>query len=104
MALIWHPLWAFGALLLAADADFIEQTGAAGIFFGHGVVRAIEPGTGALTLDHGAIKGCMPAMVMMYRVERPALSRTLRPGDGIDFTLDGGRYVILDATVVDRRK
>ena len=102
MALGWHPVWVLGSLLLAADADIVEETGAAGIFFGRGVVTAVEPGTGLLTLDHGAIKGCMPAMVMMYRVERPDLSRTLRPGDAIDFTIDGGKYVILDATVVRR--
>ena len=103
MALVLHPVWALAALLLAADADIVdEETGAQGIFFGHGVVRAIEPGTGALTLDHSAIKGCMPAMVMMYRVARPALSRNLRPGDAIDFTIEGGKYVILDATLVSR--
>ena len=105
MALVLHPIWAFAALLLAADADIVEEeTGAQGIFFGHGVVRAIQPGTGALTLDHGAIKGCMPAMEMMFRVARPDLSRNLRPGDAIDFTIDGGRYVILEATVVSRAR
>ena len=65
-------------------------------------VKAIEPGTGALTLDHSAIKGCMPAMVMMYRVARPALSRNFRPGDAIDFTIEGFKYVILEATLVSR--
>jgi Cu/Ag efflux protein CusF len=102
MALVLHPVWALMALLLAADADIVEETGADGVFFGRGVVRAIEPGTGALTLDHGAIKGCMPAMVMMYRVARPALSRSLRPGDAINFTIEGGKYVILDVTLVSR--
>jgi Cu/Ag efflux protein CusF len=89
---------------LAADSDIVEETGAQGIFFGHGVVKAIQPGTGALTLDHGDIKGCMPAMEMMFRVERPVVSRNLHPGDAIDFTIDGGKYVILDATVVGRWK
>ena len=103
MTLVLHPVWALTALLLAADADIVdEETGAQGIFFGHGVVKAIEPGTGALTLDHSAIKGCMPAMVMMYRVASPSLSRNFRPGDSIDFTIEGGKYVILDATLVSR--
>lgn len=103
MALVLHPIWALAALFLAADGDIVdEETGETGIFFGHGVVRAIEPRTGALTLDHNAIKGCMPAMEMMFRVERPDLSRSLRPGDAINFTIDGGRYVILDATIVSR--
>ncbi len=104
MTRVWHPLWALTALFLAADGDIVEETGAQGIFFGHGVVSAVEPGTGALTLDHHAIKGCMPAMVMMYRVERPDISRNLRPGDAIDFTIDGGRYLILAATVTRRGK
>ena len=81
-----------------------KRRGAHGIFFGYGVVKAIQPGTGALTLDHGAIKGCMPAMEMMFRVAGPQLSRNLRPGDAIDFTIDGGQYVILKATVVGRAR
>ncbi len=79
-----------------------RRRGQQGIFFGHGVVRAVEPRTGALTLDHGDIKGCMPAMEMMFRVANLNLSRTLRPGDAIDFTIDGGKFVILEATVVRR--
>ncbi len=105
VALVLNPAWALAALFLASDADIVEEeTGSQGIFFGHGVVRAIQPGTGALTLDHGAIKGCMPAMEMMFRVASPQLSRSLRPGDAIDFTIDGGRYVILEATVVSRAR
>jgi Cu/Ag efflux protein CusF len=102
MAHVIQPFWALAALALAADGDIVDETGADGIFFGYGVVRAVEPDTGALTLDHGAIKGCMPAMTMMYRVARPDLSRTLRPGDVVNFTIDGGKYTILEATVVRR--
>jgi Cu/Ag efflux protein CusF len=46
--------------------------------------------------------GCMPAMEMMFRVRAPEVSRGLRPGDTIDFSLDGGDYVILDAKLVSR--
>ncbi len=103
MAPVLNLAWALVALFLASDADIVEEeTGEQGIFFGHGVVRAVEPRTGALTLDHGDIKGCMPAMEMMFRVANPNLSRTLRPGDAIDFTIDGGKFVILEATVVRR--
>lgn len=102
MALVQHPAWALAALLLAADGDIVEETGAEGIFFGHGVVKAVAPGTGALTLDHGDIKGCMPAMVMMFRVRSPEVSRDLRVGDAINFTIDGGRYIIVEATAVGR--
>ena len=99
-----HPVWAFAVLMLAADADIVEETGAAGIFFGYGVVEAVQPGTGAVTLDHDAIKGCMPAMTMIYWVATPELSRDLRPGDSIDFTLDGARYVIVETSVVGRAR
>ena len=101
--MLW-TVWLLAALLLAADADVVVETGAEGIFFGHGVVKAVQSGTGALTLDHDAIKGCMPAMRMMYRVARPDLSRDLHPGDAINFKIDGGKYVILEATVVGRNK
>ena len=42
----------------------------------------------------------MPAMEMMFRVRTPEVSRGLHPGDTIDFTIDGGHYVILDAKLV----
>jgi len=104
MTIVLHPAWAMAALFLAADADVAEETGAEGIFSGHGVVKAIEPETGAVTLDHDAVKGCMPAMEMMFRVERPGVSRRLRAGDAIDFRIDGATYVVLEATVVGRGK
>jgi Cu/Ag efflux protein CusF len=44
--------------------------------------------------------GCMPAMEMTFRVRELDVSRELRPGDTIEFTLDGGKYVILDTKLV----
>jgi hypothetical protein len=44
----------------------------------------------------------MRAMEMVFRVRAADVSRNLRPGDTIDFTLEGGDYVILDAKVVSR--
>ena len=86
--------------LAAGDAAEVQETGAEGVFYGRGLVKAVEPGTGWLILAHSDIMGCMPAMVMMFRVRAPDLSRDLRPGDTIDFTIDGGNYVILDAKLV----
>jgi Cu/Ag efflux protein CusF len=88
--------------LASSDAAEVQETGAEGTFFGHGLVKAVEPGTGWLTLAHNDIIGCMPAMEMMFRVRAPEVSRDLRPGDTIDFTLDGGKYVILDTKLVSR--
>jgi Cu/Ag efflux protein CusF len=94
---------ALAMFALAADADVVEEeTGASGIFFGRGVVKAVAPSTGALTLDHGAIKGCMPAMAMMYRVKSPDLSKDLQPGDEVNFTIDGAKYLIVDVKRVAR--
>jgi hypothetical protein len=42
----------------------------------------------------------MPAMEMMFRVRAPEVSRDLRPGDTIDLTLDGGKFIILDAKLI----
>jgi Cu/Ag efflux protein CusF len=42
----------------------------------------------------------MPAMEMMFRVSTPEVSSDLRPGDTVDFTIDGAKYVILDAKLV----
>jgi Cu/Ag efflux protein CusF len=86
--------------LVAADAAEVQETGAEGVFYGRGLVKAVEPGTGWLTLAHNDIMGCMLAMEMMFRVRAPEVSRGLRPGDTIDFTLDGGKFIILDTRLV----
>jgi Cu/Ag efflux protein CusF len=88
--------------LAAGDAAEVRETGATGIFYGRGVVKAVEPGTGWLTIGHNDIVGCMPAMEMMFRIRAPEVSRGLRPGDIVDFTLDGGKYVILETKLVSR--
>jgi Cu/Ag efflux protein CusF len=71
------------------------ETAATGIFHGVGVVTAIDAASGALTLDHEDIIGLMPAMVMMYRVQSPDLSRGLGVGDRIAFDVDGKTYTIV---------
>ena len=71
------------------------ETAATGIFHGVGVVTAIDAASGALTLDHEDILGLMPAMVMMYRVQSPDLSRGLGVGDRIAFDVDGKTYTIV---------
>ena len=75
---------------------------AEGVFYGRALVKAVEPGTGWLTIAHNDIMGCMPASEMMFRVRAPDVSRNLRPGDTIDFTLDSDALVILDAKLISR--
>ena len=90
-------------MALAAGAALGEEA-TSGVFSGRGVVTAVQPGTGALTINHQDIVGFMPAMEMMYKVERPDLSKDIRPGDTIDFKIDAGKYEILEVTVVGREK
>ena len=96
------PLIACG--LASGDAVEVQETGAEGIFYGRGVVKAVAPKTGWLTLAHDDIMGCMPAMEMMFRVRTPEASHDLRWGDTVDFTIDGGKYVILDVKLVSHAK
>ncbi len=98
---IWPAAWSLAALLLSGVALEAEEA-ASGVFAGHGIVIAVQPGTGALTIRHGDIKGFMDAMEMMYKVKRPDLSAGLRAGDEIDFEIDAAKYEILDVTVVRR--
>ena len=91
------------ALGLFAGLAFAQEA-TSGIFAGHGVVEAVAPGTGALTIAHDDIKGFMPAMQMMYKVKSPELSKNVHPGDVIDFKIDAAKYVNVEVTVVGRAK
>ena len=92
-------LLAFATVTAAA-----QETATQGIFAGHGIVKAVAPATGALTLSHDDIKGFMPAMEMMYRVESPELSRDLKPGDEVDFKIDAAKYLIVEVKRTGQRK
>jgi Cu/Ag efflux protein CusF len=85
---------------LAARPAGPHEIAATGIFSGHGVVKAIAPGTGWLTLDHDAIKGFMCAMEMMFQVKSPDLSKDLNPADVVDFKIDAQKYVIVDVKLI----
>ena len=54
---------------------------------GQGTVVAIDPQKGMVTLDHGEIKGLMPAMVMAFVVDSREALQGLQPGDTITFIL-----------------
>jgi hypothetical protein len=43
--------------LAAGDAAEVQETGAEGVFYSRGLVKAVEPGTGWLTLVHNDIMG-----------------------------------------------
>jgi Cu/Ag efflux protein CusF len=67
-----------------------------------GIIKQIQAGTGALTLDHEDIAGLMPAMEMMYRVATPEVSRGLEVGDRVAFDVDGKSYTILSVKLISR--
>ena len=96
------PLIACG--FVPPTAVLSQETTQASHFHGHGIVKAIQPGTGALTLDHDDIKGFMPAMEMMYRVRSTDLSKDLALGDTIDFTIDAAKDDITEVKLVSHAR
>lgn len=68
---------------------------------GAGSVEAVDPAGATVTLAHGPIDSLKwPAMTMDFRVKDPALLRTLKPGQKIDFDFvdaGGGAYLIVRA-------
>jgi Cu/Ag efflux protein CusF len=107
--LIFAPGWEVARL---ADPEFPFssichaqfETAASGVFHGVGIVTEIQAETGALTLDHEDIIGLMPAMVMMYRVKSPEISRGLKVGDRVSFAVDGKTYTILSVKLISPSK
>jgi Cu/Ag efflux protein CusF len=95
MRLAPHFALAMTALGMATCAA-AGQEAMSGVFAGHGVVKAVQAGTGVLTIKHDDIKGFMSAMEMMYKVKNPGLSRDLRPGDVVDFKIDASNYTIVE--------
>ncbi len=65
-----------------------------------GSVEAVDPAGGTVTLAHGPVASLKwPAMTMDFRVKDPALSRSLKPGQKIDFEFvdagGGGEYLVV---------
>jgi Cu/Ag efflux protein CusF len=69
------------------------------IFRGVGFVTAIEP-AGSLTINHQPIEDLMPAMEMMFTVNSSTLTKGIRPGDRVEFSVEGKTYVIVRLKVV----
>ena len=92
----WPALAMMALGLGMATSAARGQEAASGIFAGHGIVKAVQAETGALTIQHDDIKGFMPAMEMMYKVKSADLSKNLRPGDVIDFKIDASKYTIVE--------
>ena len=100
---LWIGL-ALSIFALSTGIASAQETAVEGVFSGRGVVKAVDPASGALTLAHDDIKGFMPAMEMMYKVQTPDLSKDLHPGDEIDFKIDAAKYTIVEVKLIARAK
>ncbi len=81
----------------------LAQAEAPRLFHGIGTVTATEP-AGTLTINHQPIEGLMPAMEMMFKLNPPTLARGIKPGDRVDFAVEGRTYVITAAKLLERAK
>ena len=53
---------------------------------GSGVIKAIDPGAGTLTIQHGPIPTVgWPAMTMTFKADPPALASAVKAGDRVAF-------------------
>ncbi|PCI37166.1 MAG: hypothetical protein COB53_07340 [Elusimicrobia bacterium] len=61
-----------------------------------GVVKSVRSEGRVLVVDHEDIPGFMEAMTMPFTVEDPDLTKSLKPGDKIEFTIEekGGDWPI----------
>jgi Cu/Ag efflux protein CusF len=74
------------------------------LFRGVGVVTAVNPATGSLTINHQEIVGLMPPMEMLFHVDPPTLSEGVKPGDKIEFQVEGKTYKIRGINVLEHGK
>jgi Cu/Ag efflux protein CusF len=64
-----RPLAAMASAIALCSVAAAQETATEGIFHGRGVVKAVDPGNGAVTLVHDDIEGLKPAMEVAYRVQ-----------------------------------
>jgi Cu/Ag efflux protein CusF len=86
------------------SAELLRVQDSNGLFRGIGVVTAIDPKTGSLTVNHQEIAGLMPPMEMLFNVSQRSLSDGVRPGDKIEFHLENKTYTIRDLKVIEHTK
>jgi Cu/Ag efflux protein CusF len=58
------------------------------LFNGKGIVTKINLELGSVGLDHEAIEGSMPAMVMEFYVKEKSELNALKVGDKVEFVLE----------------
>jgi Cu/Ag efflux protein CusF len=79
---------------VAAYVASLRPKSASRMVRAEGKVIALVPESDEIVLTHGDIKGFMDAMTMGYKVSSPALLKTVRPGDTVQFIIDTDKHVI----------
>ena len=72
-----------------------------GVFQARGIVKAVEPGTGAMTFARAEAGGFTLGSGEVYRVHASEMSECLRSGDTVDFTMDSAEHVILGVKLLN---
>ena len=103
MAKVRWPLTlaAMASVLALCSAATAQQDASEGVFHSRGTIKAVEPGTGAVTVVEEGIDGSRPASETTYRVQASEVSECLRPGDTVDFTIDAARHVVLGVSILN---
>ena len=87
---------ATGGEQAAQSGSSVPATAGAKVFRGEGVVEGIDRSIDTIQINHGDIKGYMPAMSMPYRVKDKAMLDVAKPGDKVTFALeDTGKGAVL---------
>jgi protein SCO1 len=73
--------------LAVAAAIALLACGGGDTYDASGVVRAVRAEERQVTIEHGEIKGLMPAMTMSFDVADPALLAGLAPGRYVEFQI-----------------
>lgn len=55
-----------------------------------GTVKALDPKLPSIEIDHGDVKGLMPAMQMWFHVKDAGLIQGLAAGDRVEFSIESG--------------
>lgn len=65
-----------------------QASAGAKVFTGDGIVEGVDRSADTIQINHGDIKGYMPAMSMPYRVKDKAMLDLVKPGDKVTFTIE----------------
>jgi len=76
-------------LILSCKHAQSQQPAVGAVHHGVGVVDSIDKEIGTVQLNHEEIKDYMPAMSMPYSVKDKSLLDLVKPGDRVEFSLEG---------------